>query len=79
MGTRAIATRYVGPTSNKASAISVRVGDDRPVRVPYDYDYNATQNFERAARKVATEKGYNIAALHGASARNGMVFVAVVQ
>lgn len=79
MGTRAITTRYLGATNYKPSRISVRVGDERPVIVSYDYDHNAPQNYERAARKVATEKGYNIAALHGASARNGMVFVAVVQ
>jgi len=75
----AIVTKYLGPTNYRQSRISVRVGNHRPVAVPWNYDLSDDENnYENAARTVAKRKGFTVATMHRANTKTGAIFVATV-
>lgn len=75
---KTIHTEYQGPTANTGSRIRVSGGSKRAVSVPYDYEFDAGENHDRAARAYAVKHGATGVTRTGET-RNCRGFVYAVQ
>lgn len=68
---KAITTKYLGPTDFKGSRISATDGDGNRVSVPYEYALNSDGNHIAAATALCEKMKWKGTLVHGGLLKNG--------